>query len=255
MLSFGLSSLVFAACVRDLPSIDDEDNFMGGENASTGAPLSRTATDMVYAGANWILFGDGRPYQHDLLHPYGFFSVFMPADVESSGESHTAICNELGQCGAMTISAEWVGIPLEVPLENDTLGDDMYGFHLTFLVGQDVTDITVKVNFGGQTVSKDFDAAYEESEYRAWQNENGTDPNYLIPSTLEPYEGDDDFRCRDNDGEVTSGNANSSGGSDDDDDEDESVLNDWLEWEDSHWDCRDDFSDPNGSGSICWARS
>ncbi len=251
-------------CPRDLPAVAyTSDNFMGPpENGypSIYSPNSRTAEDFTWDAANYMFFRQGVPLHYDLLYPSLLHKLFNISENYYSGYNKAPVCNELGQCGTLTIWADWnaetseVSIPISDIIQDNGLFE-LVGFQVEVAGFLEATRFYVQVDFGGQNVTKAFAPSYITRERNRGKFDATYDPTFPIPSEEASQSGDDDLRCRDNNGNLAGPDADSYGGGYDypEYDYDEEAYG-WAEWEASHGipSCYADYSDPAGAGVICF---
>lgn len=261
LLSFLLCIAAYAECTRDLPPIGtSDDNFIGPNKGSVAGSGGRTATDMKYRIANYLFFEQGEAFRYHELEPD--LIDFIQLDVEgiyvgSSDIFETAICNERGECGTATVSANWGGDEVGLPVIS--IGD-LFTIDVPMQVGVIATSYSISVEFLGAVSTSIFDAEFVRDEISNAAVDPNYDPRFPMPSVENPNPGDDDLRCRDSYGNLTGegeGQGNANGGSYNETDyydHWEDWHNDWEEGyggQTPQYDCWGDFSDPNNTGVVC----
>lgn len=231
-------------CHRYLPSLVE--NALG-ETASIDAPAAREIDEMLAHAANYFFFNGGRRFTLDNLHPWGFSALLPGPDDYSSDIYETAICNELGSCGKVTIWSQHVSeTSVSVPIGPFPVSQD---------VGLTVEEYNIEVQFLGQTTSQTYDAKLMDTRYRNGKSNSSYDPRYPIPPS--PPGDPPDLRCRDSDGNLAGGSTNNTG---------PLIEYDPSQYYD-YWDtwwlmeldnggispaCLPDFTDPHVTGVVCY---
>lgn len=226
-----------------------------GSTVSISAPLARTVQDWSAEAANYFLLKQGRGWTLMNLHPWGLGAFFDSSLFDEQNQTdvyQTAICNENGQCGTVSISAT-VGYSLTVPVPVANIGDGLWTITIDVYTSPVALEYHIDVEIGGDVQSDDYSVQFIRDELNHARNDSTYDPTFPMPSTLENT-GPVDLTCRDNNGNQTGGNSESY----DDDFEYETNYGGWLRWweeEEAYGgrtpECRPDFSDPAGSGVIC----
>lgn len=249
---FGLSIGPIAyACYNDMPAIAEN---LLGDSAHIAAPFSRTASQFADEALNYFLYEQGRGWTLWNLHPWGFDAYFEASPSDDLYETpvyQTAVCNEIGQCAKVSISAT-IGYSFTLPLPIVTIGELI---PITKDVYMSPTAIfyNVDVEFQGDFSSRMVDVETVTANVMQARNDSDYDPTYPVPA--DEVNDPDPETCVDNNGSPTGGNSESAY----DGPYQMDYYDDfWLHW----WDeeeayggrvptCYGDFSDPNESGVVC----
>lgn len=180
------------------------------------------------------------------------FQPGAPDDaIDSSPTYRTAICNERGQCGTVSVRGQW-GDGTEVGIPVIDIGDGLWSIDVPITSGMIITYYDVEVTFLGETQIILYNAEVIEDKQLAALSDPTFDPRYTLPSSEYPHEDPNDLRCRDSNGNLTgegeSQSSDANDGSYDIDDYTDYWDYYYNDWEEGYGGqvpvCTGDFSDP-----------